>query len=110
MAAHSGSFAAADLPSDPPRLAARLKENFLAERERWPLWLPVFLGAGIGCYFWLPREPAPALGPTLLVLAVGVLVVACRSGRGVAAAAAVAALALGFAAAQVQTRLVAAPV
>ncbi len=28
-----------------------------AERSRWFLWLPVWLGAGIGLYFWLPFEP-----------------------------------------------------
>ncbi len=27
------------------------------ERERWVLWLPVFLGLGIGFYFALPEEP-----------------------------------------------------
>jgi hypothetical protein len=29
-------------------LRARLVERLVAERERWPLWLPVLLGAGIG--------------------------------------------------------------
>ena len=28
-----------------------------AERDRWPLWLPVALGAGCGAYFALPAEP-----------------------------------------------------
>jgi len=31
-----------------------------AERERWPLWLPVALGMGSAAYFALPAEP-PAL-------------------------------------------------
>ena len=31
------------------------------ERERWALWLPVCLGAGIGTYFALPFEPARAI-------------------------------------------------
>lgn len=30
---------------------------FLAERDRWFLWLPVLLGAGIAGYFSLPVEP-----------------------------------------------------
>ena len=30
---------------------------FLAERDRWFLWLPVLLGAGIAGYFTLPVEP-----------------------------------------------------
>ena len=46
-----------------PWLAARLLE----ERERWLLWLPVGLGAGIGVYFALPSEPPLWLGPTLLL-------------------------------------------
>jgi competence protein ComEC len=32
-------------------------ENLMAERERWVLWIPVFLGIGIGAYFSLPAEP-----------------------------------------------------
>lgn len=39
-------------------LGARLAANLAAERERWPLWLPGFMGAGIGIYFWLSVEPA----------------------------------------------------
>lgn len=30
----------------------------LVDRPRWPLWLPVGFGAGIGGYFALPAEPA----------------------------------------------------
>jgi len=29
----------------------------IGERERWPLWLPVLLGVGIGLYFGLAFEP-----------------------------------------------------
>ena len=36
--------------------------EFLAERERWALWLPVALGFGIGIYFALPLEPPLWLG------------------------------------------------
>ena len=32
-------------------------DRFLAERERWVLWLPVLIGIGIGVYFSLPEEP-----------------------------------------------------
>ena len=35
---------------------------FESERDRWPLWLPVFLGLGCGLYFSLPSEPAPVWG------------------------------------------------
>lgn len=34
-----------------------LKEQLLAERSRWILWLPVGLAIGIGWYFALPAEP-----------------------------------------------------
>lgn len=37
---------------------ADLAEILLAERDRWFLWLPVLLGAGIAGYFLLPFEPA----------------------------------------------------
>lgn len=33
-----------------------LKEDFLAERERFVFWLPVLFGLGIGLYFLLPAE------------------------------------------------------
>ena len=32
-----------------------------AERDRWPLWLPVALGTGSGAYFALSAEPPVAL-------------------------------------------------
>ncbi|KIL98391.1 DNA internalization-related competence protein ComEC/Rec2 [Paramagnetospirillum magnetotacticum MS-1] len=35
-----------------------MAESVLAERGRWPLWLPVFLGVGIALYFALPAEPS----------------------------------------------------
>ncbi|HEV2239114.1 MAG TPA: ComEC/Rec2 family competence protein, partial [Ktedonobacterales bacterium] len=89
---------------------ARLLDAARAERERWPLWLPVLMGAGIGAYFWLAREPALWLGPALLgIAALGVLA-AWRSGRGRVAAAGLFALALGFCAAELQAHYVAAPV
>ena len=67
----------------------RLLATLFAERDRWPLWIPVAMGIGIAGYFALPVEPAPWIG-----------------------VAAVAALALsgGFAAAQFRTAWVAAPV
>ena len=52
--------------------------TFLAERERWPLWLPVAMGIGVGIYFDLPSEPP------LWLAALGLSV----AGAGVAVAAA----------------------
>ena len=36
----------------------KIKENFLAEKDRFVLWLPVLFGLGIGLYFILPTEPS----------------------------------------------------
>lgn len=47
-------------------LAALCRDCFLAERERWALWLPVLLGTGVGLYFLLPSEP-PSWLPALAV-------------------------------------------
>jgi competence protein ComEC len=77
------------------RPLAWLAETFVAERERWPLWIPVLVGSGIGLYFWLRVEPPLLLGPLALALAL---------------AAAAAAVALGFAAAQFQAWWVSAPI
>src|SRR5262245_22053872 len=52
-----------------PNLLSWLVANLVAERERWLLWLPVGLGAGIATYFALPLEPPPWLGATGLLLA-----------------------------------------
>lgn len=38
-------------------LAAGLREDLLEERQRWILWLPVGIGAGVAIYFQLPLEP-----------------------------------------------------
>ena len=52
--------------------------NFAIERDRWPLWLPVALGAGSGAYFALPAEPPVlfawiALGLTWAAATLGIL-------------------------------------
>ncbi len=52
-----------------PELLSWLVANLLAERERWLLWLPVGLGAGIAAYFALPLEPPLWLGAAGLLLA-----------------------------------------
>jgi hypothetical protein len=43
---------------------------FAAERERWPLWMPVMVGLGIAAYFGLSEEPPPWLDP-MIVAGVG---------------------------------------
>ncbi len=87
-----------------------LADAFLAERERWVLWVPVGLGAGIGLYFSLPVEPSLWLGASLAVVALGL--VALARGRPARTVAAVAGLtvATGFLAAELRSAGVAAPV
>ncbi len=91
-------------------VVAWLASRFAAERDRWMVWSAPLLGLGIGLYFALPVEPAPAwlmAGP----VAGGVVL----AGRRRAAAWAPSALAgflvvLGFNVAQLRTEMVRAPV
>lgn len=91
-------------------LRADLKEILLAERERWPLWVPVLLGVGIGGYFALPIEPAPWGGGVALALCLVVAGAARRNSALLLAGLAGAILAGGFTAAQLRSHLAAAPV
>lgn len=86
-----------------------LRDPFLAERERWPLWIPVLLGGGIAFYFALPSEPPRLAGPAALVLTIGLARLLWR-GPARPAGLAVLICALGFAAAQWRAERVAAPV
>jgi len=84
--------------------------GWTAEGDRWPLWLPVALGAGAGLYFALPFEPDAAFGWSALAGAALALAVAARAGRARALLALMAALLLGFGAAKLRETQVAAPV
>ncbi|MFZ1414126.1 MAG: ComEC/Rec2 family competence protein [Defluviicoccus sp.] len=89
-----------------------LAGEFLAERDRWALWLPVALGLGIGIYFSLPHEPQLWLGAAFaavfaLVTATAALVWHDRRTAIVLIGVPLTVAALGFAAAQVRTRTVA---
>jgi competence protein ComEC len=90
--------------------AELVRENLLAERDRWPLWLPVFLGAGIAGYFALPVEPPPWSGMAGLAVVIAAFAILRARPVAVFAAFAAAALALGFAAATLRATLVAGPV
>jgi competence protein ComEC len=50
-----------------------IADNLAAERERWALWFPVAMGAGVAVYFSLPAEPPLALGLGALGLAAALL-------------------------------------
>nr|WP_294503807.1 ComEC/Rec2 family competence protein [uncultured Rhodopila sp.] len=71
-----------------------------AERSRLPLWLPVFMGAGVLAYYGLRFEPPVWLGPAAALLTAAA---ATRLRRFRWLLAPVAAAALGFAAAQFAT-------
>lgn len=80
-----------------------------AERERWLLWLPVAFGLGISVYFFLDREPLWWFAlPSLGLSALGLLLLRAQLGLAYLLALLLASSA-GFAAAQLRTTLVAAP-
>ncbi|HVZ09996.1 ComEC/Rec2 family competence protein [Rhodopila sp.] len=81
-------------------LADRLADWLDGERDRLPLWLPVFMGAGVALYYALRFEPAGWIGPVLSILAVAAAI-RFRSLRLLLAPAA--ACALGFASGQIAT-------
>ncbi|HET7334897.1 MAG TPA: ComEC/Rec2 family competence protein [Rhizomicrobium sp.] len=83
----------------------------LVERDRWALWLPVGLAAGIGLYFAMPVEPPLWLAIVLLIggIALGYACIGANLTRKTFFAA-LASLAIGFSAACIHTNNVAAPV
>ncbi|WP_086466742.1 ComEC/Rec2 family competence protein [Oceanibaculum nanhaiense] len=83
-----------------------LVSPFLAERERWMLWLPVVLGGGIGCYFLLKAEPPLWIGWAGLCGAFLLGLLLYRSLNGRLLALLLCAFALGFAAAQYRSQTV----
>jgi hypothetical protein len=87
-----------------------LANQFLAaERDRWPLWLPVALGTGAGGYFALPVEPSLATGWIALGLAASAAVLAIK-GLARWPLALIATMLLGFGLAKLREISVATPV
>ena len=83
------------------------------EQDRLALWLPVFLGLGIGVYFAFPSEPAWWTGVSAFAVAGGLMSAArmiSPAGLGRIAASALIAATFGFVVAQARTASVAAPV
>jgi competence protein ComEC len=80
------------------------------ERSRWALWLPVALGAGIGCYFLLPFEPALWSGITVAGLSLLVVLVLRRPEALRIALFALLLASAGFSLAKLRSDWVAAPV
>src|SRR6185312_17115757 len=86
------------------------REAAASERHRWPLWLPVMLGAGAAFYFAAPSEPSPAMAVAALAIAFAAGIVAFFGHRLGMTLALIAALALGFSLAKFHEMEVAAPV
>lgn len=68
-----------------------------AERDRFFLWTPVFLGAGTGAYFGLAEEPTLALAAAPLMAAIGLFVLLRSRPLGCVLALAALCAAVGFA-------------
>ncbi|MEI7611059.1 MAG: hypothetical protein WCJ64_27055, partial [Rhodospirillaceae bacterium] len=65
--------AESDRPAAPGGVLAGLAERLGDERERWGLWTPVGVGAGVVLYFCLHSEPPGWLGVAVLAAALLVL-------------------------------------
>ena len=81
-----------------------------AERDRWPLWLPVALGCGIAAYFALPFEPDDSAAIIVAALGASAIILAPKAALARALLIFAAVAAIGFSAARLRTDLVAAPV
>lgn len=89
-----------------------LAASFLADQERWALWLPAALGTGIGIYFALPSEPTLVFGIAVLVSGLLIAGAALFSPENAVriSLAALAAILIGFGIAKMRTETVSAPV
>jgi competence protein ComEC len=85
-------------------------ENLAGERERWALWAPVALGAGIAAYFSLPVEPPLWAGCGALAAGGAAHFLLRRRAALRLLALGLVLGALGFAAAELRTAMVSAPV
>jgi len=98
------------------RVVGLFRATLIAERGRWPLWLPVGFGTGIAIYFNQLEEPPLALGPLTALGALTAALILGRKAEGALpnavrlALCAVAVIALGFTAASVRTHIAAAAV
>ena len=92
------------------RAAESAGATFIAERDRWALWLPALVGTGVGVYFLLTIEPPLWLGPGSLTAALVAGILVRRQPASLLCCIALGAVALGFAAAELRTAAVAAPV
>ncbi len=90
-------------------LWGKIIDLFANERERWPLWLPVFFAVGVGLYFALSTEPPLWLSPAIM-LPLCLLGWAFRLRQEILLGAlAMASMVFGFAIAQTHAVLLSAP-
>ncbi len=92
------------------RFLHALQADFIAQRDRFALWIPVLFGAGIAVYFSVTVEPAPWAGAAAAGVCATAMLVAWRAPGWRLAFFALALAATGFAVAQGRTHAVAAPV
>src|SRR5690242_13723603 len=85
-------------------------ERLIAERERWALWIPVAMGAGVALYFSLAAEPPLWAGLAAAGISLVLLLLLARHPAGRALAIGLLAASAGFSAAELRTQLVAAPI
>ena len=83
-----------------PAVLLWLRDQALAERERWALWSPVLFALGIAAYILALREPPAWLAPAAGVAAMAAAVAARRHQLALILAAIVILLAAGFGIAQ----------
>jgi competence protein ComEC len=81
-----------------------------AEQDRWFLWVPVFVGIGVGTYFAAPVEPLWILTVAPLLAAIGLKLTVRRGMIGLALTGALMCAALGYAAAKLRVEWVRGPV
>lgn len=93
-----------------PFANANIVATVMAERERWPLWLPIFLGLGISLYFFAPAEPPLWLGGAGTVGTLSLAWAVRKRPHHLLVALPLLALAAGFFTAQWRTAMVAHPV
>lgn len=121
LATGRSEFGADPPPSDVMRITHRVfvalasivasaYVNLVEERERWVLWVPVFLGAGIALYFAMPGEPPPWSG---LLFTLGVFGLYLLAGERLPlrlALGALLALGVGFTAVEARTTWLRTPI
>lgn len=83
-------------------------ERFLAERDRWPLWLPVLFGAGVVGHLAAPVEPSAVVAGALVAGCAALFLVVRGNGRLVVLAVGI--VIAGVFVAATKTDLVGAPV